>query len=46
MAKTFDDYKNLAKLNPEDIQKYGYKKNQDVYRFRTVDFDPQKFSQS
>jgi hypothetical protein len=46
VAKTFDDYKNLAKLNPEDIQKYGYKKNQDVYRFRTVDFDPQKFAQS
>jgi hypothetical protein len=44
VAKTFDDYKNLAKLDPEQVYKQGYKNNADVYRFRTVDFDPKKFA--
>ena len=44
VAKTFDDYKILAKLDPEQVYKQGYKNNADVYRFRTVDFDPKKFA--
>jgi hypothetical protein len=43
-AKTYQDYKNLAKLSPEEIYKQGYKNTQDVYRFRTVEFDPMKFA--
>ena len=46
VAKTFNDYKNLAKLPPEEVYKQGYKNNADVYRFRTVDFDPRKFADS
>ena len=46
VAKTFQDYKNLKKLSPEDIYKYGYKTKDDAFRFRTVQFDPAKFSKS
>jgi hypothetical protein len=46
VAKTFTDYKNLAKLDPEKVYKQGYKNTQDVFRFRTVDFDPMKFAEN
>ena len=46
VAKTLQDYKNLKKLSPEDVYKYGYKTKDDAFRFRTVQFDPDKFSKS
>jgi len=48
VASTIQDYKNLTKLSPEQIYKYGYKSgtNPDVFKFRTVEFDPRAFSEA
>jgi hypothetical protein len=50
VAATLGDYKNLKGLNPEQLAKYGYKGGvsqnaQDLFKFRTVQFDPQVFAE-
>ena len=50
VASTVGDYKNLKGLSPEQLSKYGYKgginkNSQDLFKFRTVQFDPQVFAE-
>ena len=50
VASTIGDYKNLKGLPPSEIAKYGFKEgvdktSQDLFKFRTVEFDPSVFAE-